>query len=78
MFKRRLGIAPPAHPQCVGAHQCPDIWELEDGDFAIIGHDITHEAGKLPPTAGCGTHERMVRIPRALLVRARTDIPDVV
>jgi len=79
MFKRRLGISPQErNPQCVGCWQCPDLWELDDGDFAIIGVDITGEAGKLPPTAGCGPNERMVRIPRELLVHAKNDIPDAV
>ena len=52
---------------------------LESGDFAIIGIDIT-EAGKvkLPPTAGCGPDERIVLIPRNLLVGAKRDIPDKV
>lgn len=32
---------------------CPDLWELADGDFAVIGEDITACADKLPPPAGC-------------------------
>ena len=56
---------------------CPDIWELEDGDFAIIGIDITDiAAANLPPTAGCAPHERIVRLPRNLLVNAKPHIPD--
>jgi hypothetical protein len=30
----------------------------------------------LPPTAGCGPDERIVRLPRNLLVNAKRDIPD--
>jgi hypothetical protein len=53
------------------------VLELESGDFAIIGIDITDEArGKLPFGSGCGTGERIVRIPRKLLVQARADIPE--
>ncbi len=31
---------------------------------------------KLPPSAGCGPDERIVRIPRKTLVLAKRDIPD--
>ncbi len=76
-FLKRLGPAPlDREMACVTCQNCPDIWELEDGDFAVIGHDITHAAASLPPSAGCGPNERMVRIPRQLLLRAKQDIPD--
>ena len=45
------------------------------GDFAVIGPDITDVAGELPATAGCGPDERIVRLPRRILVDARRDIP---
>ena len=52
---------------------------LESGDFAIIGIDITVAAKlKLPPTAGCGPDEKIVFIPRNLLVAAKRDIPEQV
>jgi hypothetical protein len=75
MFIRRLGnISAPA--QCAGGHSCPDLLELESGDFAVIGADITEEArGKLPPGSGCGPAERIVMVPRKTLVQARPDIP---
>jgi len=77
MFLRRLGPDPHANgARTVGCRGCPDIFELESGDFAIIGIDITEAAkSKLPPTAGCGPDERIIRIPRNLLVDARPDIP---
>ena len=76
MFIRRLGIQLEAAPlQCASGQSCPDILELADGDFAIIGKDITEFARQLPVGSGCGSDERLVRIPRALLVRARADIP---
>jgi hypothetical protein len=53
-------------------------WELGTGDFAVIGADITDMAGSLPPSAGCGPDERMVRIPRKTLVLAKSAIPDQV
>lgn len=72
LFVRRL--APEPRP-CKGTYGCPDLWELADGDFAVIGEDITALAAQLPPGAGCAPTERMVRVPRALLVQARRSIP---
>ena len=78
MFLRRLGPDPHANgAQSVGCRGCPDIFELQSGDFCIIGIDITAVAvPNLPPTAGCGPDERIVFIPRNLLVKAKADIPD--
>lgn len=77
VFKKRIGPDPHANgAQSVGCSGCPDIFELEDGDFAIIGADITDTANLLPPSAGCGADERIVRIPRKTLVLAKQDIPD--
>ena len=60
----------------IALHGCPDIWELSNGDFAVIGIDITDAArAKLPPSAGCGPDKRIVRIPRNLLIDAKPDIP---
>jgi hypothetical protein len=80
MFLRRLGPDPHAGGvRTIALRGCPDIFELESGDFAIIGIDITNAAkAKLPPTAGCGPDERIVCIPRNLLVNARPDIPSQV
>lgn len=76
-FVKRLGPDPHANgAKSVGCQGCPDIWELDNGDFAVIGADITDLAGKLPPSAGCGPDERMVRIPRKTLILAKADIPD--
>ena len=78
MFLHRLGPDPHAGgAKSAACYGCPDIWELENGDFAVIGIDITTAAvPKLPPTAGCGPDERIVRLPRNLLVNAKRDIPD--
>jgi hypothetical protein len=77
MFKNRLGPDPHANgAQSAGCSGCPDIFELDNGDFAIIGADMTAAAGLLPPSAGCGPDERIVRIPRRTLVLAKGDIPD--
>lgn len=79
-FVRRLGPDPHANgTQTVALCNCPDIFELESGDFAIIGIDITDAAkANLPPSASCGPDERIVFIPRNLLVNAKPDIPDKV
>lgn len=76
-FLRRLGPNPHANgAKTPGCYGCPDVFELADGDFAIIGADITVAASQLPPSAGCGPDERIVRVPRRILVAAKTDIPD--
>ncbi len=80
MILRRLGPDPHANGrQSVGANGCPDLFEMTNGDFALIGIDITNEARPhLPSSAGCGPDERIIRIPRHLLVEARADIPESV
>ncbi len=78
-FLRRLGPDPHANgAKTPAVMNCPDILELESGDFAVIGIDITDKAqGRLPPTVGCGPDERVVWIPRSTLTRAKPDIPAV-
>jgi hypothetical protein len=78
IFTKRIGPDPHANgAQSAACRGCPDIWQLDNGDFAVIGIDITEAAvPKLPPTAGCGPDERIVRLPRKLLVNAKRDIPD--
>jgi len=78
MFAKRIGQDPHVNDaKSVGCDGCPDIWELDNGDFAVIGIDITDIARmKLPPTAGCGSDERIVRLPRNILVNAKRDIPN--
>lgn len=77
-FVRRLGPDPHERGARTPALSgCPDIWELADGSFAVIGQDITGVARSgLPDTASCGPDERIVRLPRRTLVLAKPDIPD--
>ena len=77
MFIRRLGVqSQKSSALCAGGSSCPDILEMESGDFAIIGTDITEAArGNLLAGSGCGPGERIVRVPRKTLVMARADIP---
>ena len=78
MFLRRLGPNPHLNgAQSAGLRGCPDVFELETGDFAVIGKDITAEAiSQLPQDASCGPEERIVVIPRKTLIGAKHDIPD--
>lgn len=80
MFYKRLGPDPHADGAISsGCSGCPDIFELNSGDFAVIGMDITANAkAQLPPTASCGSEESIVLIPRKTLVLARPDIPSSV
>jgi len=80
MFKRKLG--PDVHSEGVQTRAllgCPDVFELDTGDFAIIGIDITEKAkSHLPPNSTCGPDERVVLVPRKTLVLAKSDIPESV
>ena len=78
VFIRRLGPDPHADgAQTEALHNCPDLFELADGNFALIGIEMTAKAlPHLPPSASCGPDERIVWIPRRLLVGARSDIPN--
>lgn len=77
MFLRRLGSNNrKGSALCTAGCHCPDILEMESGDFAVIGTDITDEArNSLLAGSGCGPGERIVRVPRETLVLARPDIP---
>ena len=78
IFLRRLGPDPHLNGATTEALKgCPDILELENGDFAVIGSDITEvSAGRLPATVSCGPDERIIRIPRKTLILAKADIPE--
>lgn len=80
MFVRSLLYSPVGNSlrPCSGGHGCPDILEMESGDFAIIGTDITTSARlKLPASSGCGPEERIIQIPRNILARAKALIPSL-
>ena len=73
---RRLGASPRERGSATNC-SCPDIFELSDGRFAIIGTDLTEELdGALPCDASRADYERIVVITRETLVRAKADIPD--
>ncbi|RCG32305.1 hypothetical protein DQ384_07350 [Sphaerisporangium album] len=74
---RRLGKSA-VELDCTGGDSgCPDIWELDNGDIAVIGRDLTSAyASRLPPSASMAPDEKLVVIPRIMLVAAKEDIPD--
>jgi hypothetical protein len=75
MFSKRLGEKV-GELRCSGGYSCPQILEMSSGDYAAAGEDITSEAvGFLPPGPGVGPKERIVRIPRHVMVAARAEIP---
>ncbi|AGL15079.1 hypothetical protein [Actinoplanes sp. N902-109] len=48
-----------------------------DGDFAVIGKDVTEELrGELPPDAGVADYERIVVVPRQTLIDALADLSE--
>ena len=75
---RRVGPDPHANGAKTAAlNNCPDIFELDSGDFVVIGIDKTDALiSGLPADASCGPDERIVWIPRKLLIGAKSDIPD--
>ncbi|MCG5216105.1 hypothetical protein MBA17_22845 [Streptosporangium sp. KLBMP 9127] len=74
---RRLGKTPKERGDTTAATGSPDILALDDGSFAVIGTDITDQIGVYPLLdAHCATGERIVRISRATLISAKSDIPE--
>ena len=74
MFIRRLGGNEKS--LCESGYHCPQLLEMADGDFAGVGQDITDEAiPAMPPGPGVGPKERVIRIPRRVMIAARVDIP---
>jgi hypothetical protein len=76
-FVRRLGKSALELGNTSASPSCPDIWELDNGDIAVIGRDLTAVyGGRLPTDVSIGADERLVVIPRNMLVAAKSDIPD--
>jgi hypothetical protein len=76
-LSRRLGKPPEELGVTGGNDGCPDIWELDNGDVAIIGRDLTSDyLGRLPEGVSVVPGERLVVVPRATIIAARPDIPD--
>ena len=76
-FSRRIGKSAHELGDTSGEGSCPDIWELDNGDVAIIGQDATSSyAPRLPAGVSIDPDERLVIIPRNMMLAAKPDIPD--
>ncbi|GGT60479.1 hypothetical protein [Streptomyces coeruleorubidus] len=76
LIVRRIGIPPRERGSTSGAN-CPDLFELADGNFAVIGTEATAELeSELPGDASRADYETIVIITRETLVRTKADIPD--
>ena len=76
-FRRRLGRSAHDLGTTSGEGSCPDIWELDNGDIAVIGTELTSAYdGRLPEGVSIDPGECLVVIPRSTIVSAKADIPD--
>jgi hypothetical protein len=76
-FARRLGKSAAELGDTGGRDGCPDIWELSNGDIAVVGRDVTAAyKGRLPVDVTVAGDERVLVIPRNMLIAAKPDIPD--
>lgn len=76
-FHRRLGKTAVELDKSTYNKTCPEIWELDNGDVAVVGRDMTRAfADRLPTGLRIGSGERLVVIPGDLLSAAKPDIRD--
>jgi hypothetical protein len=76
-FKKRIGKSALELGDTSNDPSCPDIWELDNGDVAVIGRDLTSAySGRMPQDVNVGHDERLVIIPGNMLRAAKADIPD--
>jgi hypothetical protein len=68
-FVRRLGGGPSDSRR---ANTCPDVWELSDGNIAIVGVDVTESyADQMPDELHIfPDDEKLVVIPRSAFTKA--------
>lgn len=77
LFVKRLGKSAAELGNSQDEEKCPDIWQLDNGDIAVIGRDLTsHYGPRLPKGVSLGSDERLVVIPGNMLSAAKADIPD--
>ena len=76
-FRRRLGMSAAELGDTNATPACPDIWELDNGDVAVIGRDLTEVyRSRLPAGVSIAGDERLVVIPHNMIVAAKSDMPD--
>jgi hypothetical protein len=74
---RRLGKSPDELGNTDKVTGCPDVWELSNGDIAVIGRDLTASyRERLPEGARLAPDERLVVLPRNTVIAAKADLPD--
>lgn len=77
LFERRLGKSAKELGNSDGRDECPDIWQLDNGDIAVIGRDLTAAyRARLPEGVTLAHDERLVVIPGNTLSAAKEEIPD--
>ncbi|MCI3274265.1 hypothetical protein [Streptomyces cylindrosporus] len=60
-----------AAASCVGESTCPAIFELPNGDLALIGKEAPGELHEfLPQGTGVGPGEQLVVVPRSVALAA--------
>jgi hypothetical protein len=76
-FRRRLGKSAHELGTTSGNASCPELWELDNGDVAVIGTELTAAyAGRLPAGVSIDPGERLVVVPRSTIISIKADIPD--
>ena len=76
-FRRRLGKSAHELGTTGGDASCPELWELDNGDIAVIGTELTAAyRDRLPTGVTIDRGESLVIIPRSTIVSAKADIPD--
>ncbi|GAA2714937.1 hypothetical protein Apa02nite_096790 [Actinoplanes palleronii] len=73
-ISHRVGT-PPSERGSATNCTCPDIFQLADGNFAVIGTNRTEELrSQLPADAGIAPYENLVVISRETLMAAVKDL----
>lgn len=76
-FSRRMGRSAQDLGLSSSSSSCPDFWQLENGDYAMIGTDATNAyAHRLPDGVSLAAGERLVILPGPIVRAAKSDIPD--
>lgn len=54
-----------------GGLRCPDVLRLENGDFLVIGQEITDTSDYiLPKEVSCDINEKIVLVPKEVMLSA--------
>ncbi len=76
-FKRRVCDHPAVLDITTLIIKCPDLYELETGDFVAIGKDVTDEViDSLPADTSISKGEKAIKIPRKIMISAIKNIAE--